>query len=204
MNILFVDTETSDKLNRNQPLSNFRVQPGIIQLAYIVYSGDLDVGFTEGKRVKEFINPRLSPDKFLVADGARNAHGISDATLETCGSRGDKVLEPFLSVARHADLLVCHNVDFDLSMLCIEMYRYSLIGLPVLTSVKTCCTMKNTVNLCCLPRRGGGLKFPKLFELYQMLFGEDFDGAHDALNDVSATVRCFFELVSRKTKGFEL
>ena len=38
-----------------------------------------------------------------------------------------QVLERFLSVARHADLLVCHNVDFDLSMLCIDMYRLSLI-----------------------------------------------------------------------------
>jgi inhibitor of KinA sporulation pathway (predicted exonuclease) len=32
-------------------------------------------------------------------------------------------------------------------------------------------------------------KFPKLSELHQWLFGEDFEGAHDALNDVKATSR---------------
>jgi hypothetical protein len=43
-----------------------------------------------------------------------------------------------------------------------------------------------------------GYKWPKLSELHIKLFGEDFDGAHDALADIEATARCFWEM--RKLK----
>lgn len=39
-----------------------------------------------------------------------------------------------------------------------------------------------------------GFNGPILQELHNHLFNEDFDGAHDALADVKATARCFFEL----------
>jgi hypothetical protein len=32
-------------------------------------------------------------------------------------------------------------------------------------------------------------------ELHWKLFGADFEGAHDALADITATVKCLFELV---------
>ena len=35
-------------------------------------------------------------------------------------------------------------------------------------------------------------------ELHQKLFGEGFGDAHDAAYDVSATARCFFEMVRLK------
>ena len=42
-----------------------------------------------------------------------------------------------------------------------------------------------------------GYKRPKLQELHVKCFGEEFDGAHDALADVSATKDCFFHLVKK-------
>ena len=57
------------------------------------------------------------------------------------------------------------------------------------------CTMKSSIDLCKLPPvRYGSFKFPKLEELHHHLFGCSFDGAHDALEDVRATARCFFEM----------
>jgi len=41
------------------------------------------------------------------------------------------------------------------------------------------------------------VKFPTLEELHTVLFGENFQGAHDALADVRATAKCFFELLRR-------
>ena len=37
-------------------------------------------------------------------------------------------------------------------------------------------------------------KFPKLSELHIKLFLEDFINAHNAVADIHATKRCFFEL----------
>ena len=37
----------------------------------------------------------------------------------------------------------------------------------------------------------------KLMELYRILFNEEFTGAHDAMADVTATMKCFFELKKR-------
>lgn len=55
--------------------------------------------------------------------------------------------------------------------------------------------MKDTVDFCKIPGRGVGYKYPKLNELYKILFGDHFDGAHDAMVDVEATLRAFARLV---------
>jgi hypothetical protein len=59
--------------------------------------------------------------------------------------------------------------------------------------------MRATIQFCALPFPSGrkGCKFPKLEELHRILFNEEFAGAHDAMADVSATARCYFELVNR-------
>jgi len=56
--------------------------------------------------------------------------------------------------------------------------------------------MQESTNLCKLPGPRG-YKFPKLEELHKVLFGCNFEGAHDALDDIKATERCFWELVKR-------
>lgn len=58
------------------------------------------------------------------------------------------------------------------------------------------CTMKSATDYCKLPGKKG-FKAPRLSELHQVLFGTDFDHAHNALADVEATARCFWELKKR-------
>lgn len=43
----------------------------------------------------------------------------------------------------------------------------------------------------------GRFKWPKLIELHRKLFGTGFDDAHDALADVKACGKCFFEMKRR-------
>jgi DNA polymerase III epsilon subunit-like protein len=45
-----------------------------------------------------------------------------------------------------------------------------------------------------LPGKYGRYKWPKLAELHQVLFGEPFAGAHGALADARACMRCYFRL----------
>ena len=56
--------------------------------------------------------------------------------------------------------------------------------------------MQSATDYCQLPGRYG-YKWPKLSELHQKLFDKDFDNAHNALADVEAMVKCFFEMKSR-------
>lgn len=53
--------------------------------------------------------------------------------------------------------------------------------------------MESSTNFCAIPSNWG-LKWPTLTELHTKLFKEGFDGAHDALDDVKACARSFFEL----------
>ena len=92
--------------------------------------------------------------------------------------------------------MVAHNIAFDTPVLVSEMNRYKITAQNK-TSTKIC-TMKSTVDFCKLPSPRGGYKWPKLIELHNVLFGVGFDGAHDALEDVRATVRCFIELKNRQ------
>ena len=56
-----------------------------------------------------------------------------------------------------------------------------------------------STEFCQLPGgMGGKLKMPRLHELYEKLFGTDFEDAHDAAYDVDATAKSFFGLLQRK------
>ena len=64
-------------------------------------------------------------------------------------------------------------------------------------------SIHDITDLCKLPfpdgtASNGQYKWPKLTELHEFLFGESFTGAHDALTDVKATARCFWELYKRR------
>ena len=66
-------------------------------------------------------------------------------------------------------------------------------GCPGMVSV---CTKEESTEFCALPGgRGGKFKWPTLDELYNKLFQEGFDEAHNAAADVAATARCFLELL---------
>ena len=57
--------------------------------------------------------------------------------------------------------------------------------------------MKGSTDYCKLQGRGFSFKPPKLAELYKFLFDEWFEGAHDAMIDVEATMRSLLELIKR-------
>lgn len=58
--------------------------------------------------------------------------------------------------------------------------------------------MLSTVDFVgALNRWGKPGKWPTLTELHVKLFECEFEGAHDALDDVKAMVNCFFELKKR-------
>lgn len=195
MNIIFYDTETTGvPKNYKAPLSDLDNWPRVIQLAYIVYN-------EEGEKLKEFsalIKPdgwEIPKEKFWIDNGfdteSSNLYGIPMSVA----------LAQFKADFESAGLRVCHNVPFDSAIMGAEFIRNSD---DVNTREKTLCTMAKTTSWCKLPSPYGGFKWPKLQELHVKLFGSEFEAAHDALADVTATAKCFFECIKRGIFSYEI
>lgn len=86
-------------------------------------------------------------------------------------------------------ILIGHNISFDKNVLGAEYYKRELK--IELINCEFICTMMQTTEFCELEN----YKFAKLTELHQKLFKKGFEGAHDAMKDVKATAKCFFELL---------
>jgi len=192
--VLFFDTETSDfikkALSANDPEQAWTVQIGAI--------------LTYGQKDLLQMSVIIQSDGRKMNYYAQEVHGISTEQADADGIPEFIIAEQFGLMLRQADLIVCHNKDFDWNYV-YQMMERNLDTLSDFArsafylDTPSYCTMKDkaVVNMCGLKNKAGKPKWPKLTELHEHLFGECFDGAHDAYADISATKRCFFELVNR-------
>jgi len=185
---LFFDTETtglpkSRKITDPADVDNW---PRVVQLAYSLYTPD-------GLLI-EARSDIIRPEGFEVPDFVA---AINNITTERAYAEGDdltKVLKNFQLQIAKADLLICHNVPFDVPIVGAEYHRK--MGKNPLAGKKTYCTQTNraVVEYCDIPNKWGKPKWPRLMELHETLFDEGFEKAHDAGADTHALARCFFEL----------
>lgn len=192
--VLFFDTETSDFIKKALP-ANGPEQAWVVQIGAIL--ADMT---TEHAQMNVIIKSNGRSMNYY----AQEVHGISIERADNEGIEELEAAEQFGKLLRQADLIVCHNFSFDwnyvyqmmernLDYLSDEARSAFYLDLP------NHCTMKDkaVVKMCGLRNKAGKPKWPKLIELHEILFGEGFDGAHDAYADITATKRCFFELVER-------
>ena len=182
---LFFDTETTGlPKDDNAPASNIRNWPRLVQLAWILTD-------KEGNMLSSSCNI-IKPDGFTIPDDAAKVHGINTYKAMREGKPLRSVIGDFLKSAEKARCLVGHNVVFDQKVIGAELCRLGIKD--TISTVKAICTMEVGKDFCKIPGGYYGYKPPKLQELHQKLFGTTFDNAHDAMADVKATKRCFFEL----------
>lgn len=182
---LFFDTETSGlPRNWNAPASDLENWPRLVQLAWIQY--DSSGNEISGK------NRIIKPEGFEIPFSSTMIHGITNKRALETGIPLQKALNEFLQAVNTSNLLVAHNMNFDEKVISSELIRTGK-NLP---SINKFCTMETTADFCKIPHRNG-YKWPKLTELHKKLFNSNFNGAHDASNDVLACARCFFELKNR-------
>ena len=185
--ILFFDTETTGLL------------PGrIIQLSYIMTDGENTVA-------KNFFF-----GVSYIEPSAQAVHGFSVEKLavlsngHTFSTDIEEIYDDFLS----ADLIVAHNVKFDIGFLIAEfnyqdrIFRYN----------ESFDTMKALTPIMKMERSNHkGYKYPKLSEACEFLDVYPYDitktsirlfntgevGGHDARYDTTALYLCFFEGVKK-------
>jgi|688.fasta_scaffold166979_2 DNA polymerase-3 subunit epsilon len=182
--ILFFDTETTGlPKKRNAPSTDTDNWPRVVQLAWILTDFD-------GNQISEkcFI---IKPEGYEISRGATNIHGFTTQYALENGHSMLDVLEDFADDVKKAEMIVAHNLDFDKNVISAEFHRCGYGDL--IDNLHGVCTMKDSTEFCALL----GDKWPNLEELHLKLFGEVFKGAHDALLDIRATSKCFWELVHR-------
>lgn len=202
MKILFFDTETTGlPLDYDEPYTNIENWTRLVQLSWITEDTD-----TKEKKENDFI---IRPEGFTIPDAAAKIHNITTEIAERDGVNLRAALSDFVQDMLLADLLVAHNIEFDKNVICSEIYRTAikLMGEKELLlefgfriqnyfmNKKSICTMKLGTNYTKIKTAGGDYKWPKLIELYMHFFGRDFEGQHDALDDIRATHECFWEMV---------
>ena len=186
---LFFDTETSDKFNFKTQSYTDKNFPWIVQVGAIL---------AEEGIVYDELNLIIAPEGRKISDGAMRVHQISNELAERVGVKESVVIDLFSALADKSDILVAHNFIFDISMIGALFHRngYALRAEELVYEYKFCCTMEESTPICKLPGPYGW-KWPKLSELYEFLFNEKMVGAHDAMYDIRATMKCYYELKKR-------
>lgn len=211
---LFYDTETtwlvSDKKTKWRPLDS---EPTIVQLAWILWTYEIEHDMFDNiesiKVVEEKSFDYLFKSINPIPQKLTEIHWISDEMVKDMNlcSQSD-LFKEFLWRTRKVDHIVWHNIKFDIDMTVLEarrMFHEVEFAWWIDEIVqKSICTMNWTVAFCQLPAARWGLKKPKLAELHHVLFNEWFDNAHNALADIEATKKCFFELIDNKVLTLKL
>ena len=185
--------------------------PFITQLCFVV----LDT--TTYTIVEEFNEYIKLPINAVFSEKASEITGI---TRETCDKHGidiEYALMRFYRAYESASMIVAHNIQFDISMIQLELWRtrqimascqtfmdmsknvdfYFMFQHTNLSGKKLYCTMDMGKPVCNLPMKnkdGTISKFkksPKLTELYNHLFHSIPENLHDAKVDTLACLRSF-------------
>ena len=193
MRVLFFDTETSGLPLWGEPSSDPR-QPHLCDIAIELRDDET------GELIDEFeaiINPGVP-----ISDEAAAIHGITTEIATEQGIPTEEALYRFLTMVDEADLIVGHNVDFDLRMIRVAMFRHRNEDWSA--PVPSFCTMKATTGVCKIPKdKGRGWKWPKLTEAIRHFFDEELEDAHRAKPDMLACQRVYFHLRPLKASDGE-
>jgi DNA polymerase III epsilon subunit-like protein len=207
MRLLIFDTETTG-LPQSKFIgpSTLHQWPYIVQFSYIIYDTSLnDIILTKDYIIK-------LPENILITEETSKIHGITNEMSQQNGVQINDVLSEFFYFLRGVDILIGHNIEFDINMLKIELlriieknsltqeqikfYKYELHFLINFKNIS--CTLKDSIKFCniqLIDKNGKSfLKYPKLIELHEKLFNKIPSNLHNSFNDILITLRCFMKL----------
>ena len=179
--LMFVDTETSGvPVDQTASYKNIDNWPRIKQISWLIYDKEEQL---------------CASHNYVISDEEPSIQINSPDYVPKTVLPIHQVLKRFLNFLRYCDVIVGHNIQYDVHVILSELYRYGM-DTDKLSSIQQFCTMQNGVRACGF-ETGMGERYPKLQELYSKLFHQPFENAHDAYCDVKATADCFWALFSK-------
>lgn len=172
-NIVAFDVETTG-LNKTQD--------HIIQLSAIKFN-------PETFKVLGKHNWYIRPEKeFAISPSAQSVHGISKEFLLEHGILLREIGPKFIEFCKDCDILTYNGNKFDIQFICKDLaeidLEFDLTGRTFFDSYAIECRMH--------PRN--------LAAVYQRRTGKILEGAHNALNDIDATIEVFHSQLEDLTK----
>lgn len=186
---LIFDTETTGlPKDFNAPYTDLDNWPRLVQIAWQLHD-------YHGKLISAE-NMIIKPEGFTIPFNAEKIHGISTEIALEEGLPLTDVLARFAEDIAKSELIIGHNIGFDVNIMGAEYVRGAVES--QLHETETYDTKsEEAAQFVGIPGgRGGKFKWPTLTELHTKLFNESFDDAHDAAYDVAATARCYFGLIA--------
>ena len=152
----------------------------IVQIAWRLYDA-------QGIAISPAEEYLVTQNGWTITHDTEKIHGISNDMCAALGKPFELVGGKFETCLRKADVVVGHNVDFDVNVLASEYFRNgdSATANALLSKPRQC-----TLALA----RKLKYKKCKLVDLYSHLFGEPLVGAHSAIYDMEASARVWFKL----------
>lgn len=173
---LFFDTETTG-------FKSSTFTPEIVQIGAILQD-------TETRRVLGELNIIVTA-KEAIPPRVTEIHGITDELAKLYGVAGKEAELMFETLANMADVVVAHNIQFDLGII-KDAWP---IAFNTLEQKQQYCTMiEAEARVGISGNHAGGTKYPKLIEAYRHFYGKEFDNQHDAMADVRACRDVYFAL----------
>lgn len=175
----------------------------VIELAWLVYDLEEKRLIEENQFLFQLPANEIKMDEYRKAE---KFHQISYQKLMEDGVDPTRAILQFLRSVESADLLVGHNIRFDLTMLKSELRRHGIDNRR-LKQVPTQCTMEmmkdwvSKQNTETLPsfcyQNGGKLKDRiSLGDSLKLVCQEEINGWHRALTDTRYTLKLFLNLIS--------
>jgi DNA polymerase-3 subunit epsilon len=146
-------------------------------------------------------NQLVRPQNFAIPATATRIHGITDQVASLHGTSITQVLEDLSRQIELADIIVGHNVEYDIAIIIAEAkrsgchdlvatLRHPRFGLDAGRRAAIC-TQRLAAEYLMVIDENSSLSHTKLTTIYQQLFGEDLTDARDALVDAIACQRIY-------------
>jgi DNA polymerase III epsilon subunit-like protein len=199
MHVIVIDTETTGLIPKGIASRDLAKCPHILQLSYMILN-------TDKFKIREDYDAIIRiDDDVVISERSIEIHKITREKSKTCGVPINVALYNLKrDVARYGvGLVVGHNIEFDKQMLDIECRRNGLSGLfkngsnGLLDSgeIPLYCTMENSKDICNnrVHSMYGGtyIRFSKLGEVFEKLFGTGDMGADGAVAAIEPTHSTF-------------
>lgn len=137
----------------------------------------------------------IRPLDFMIDNNSKavEIHGITAEIADEKGVPWHTMYDEFVEDLSKCQTIVAHNIQFDVSVMLSEMYRYNKeVGIASFIEKSRLCTMKMGKIAM------GQTKSPKLSALYEHLFNEPLENAHDASYDTMNCYKCFAKILENQ------
>jgi DNA polymerase-3 subunit alpha len=161
MRLLIFDTETTGLPRLRIPaMMESNNWPHIVSISWVILNSDTN----QIEKQKSYI---VKPINWTIPENSIKIHGITTERAEREGKNLSNVIGEFL--AEQYDIIVAHNLDFDLNVL-YNAIKWDLDLSFTALNKKSFCTMELSRDICKLKNNFRGYKSPKLSELYEYVF----------------------------------